>query len=280
MSGKIESLVSCQWLKDAIDKGLPDNVVICDVSWSSTTDMKAQYDSAHIPGAVYLKVMDESQFSVQYPRNLPDINTFQQNVRECGISSDDHVILYSNSDMNGFFISGRAWWTFKVFGHDKISLLDGGLTKWKSEGFPLTDIYAQPKLGNFTAKFTDRFILNFDEMRQKVKLGSIQICDSRESSKYSGAESTGHIKGSTNIPLTSMMNKEDATLKSPDEIRKDLALKGIDLEKPVIMYCNTGMSSCSLAFVSFLCGGKDVAVYLGGFTEWSMKADKKSLENL
>lgn len=281
MTHEIEPLVSCRWLKEKIlDKALEENVVVCDVSWSSQKDMENQYKSCHIPGAVFFKIMDEAEFSEIFPRNLPAIDTFEQTAREAGINKDDHIILYSDSDMNGFFMSGRAWWTFKVFGHEKVSILDGGLQKWKKEGFPVTDDVSKRKSGNFAANFTNEYIRHYADLVDIVETNSIQICDSRHQHKYSGPESSGNIKGSRNIPLSSLMNQEDGTLKSITSIKNELSSAGVDLSKPVITHCNSGMSSCGLCFILHLCGCPGTSVFLGGFTEWKDKAPKELIQKV
>ncbi|CAG2228036.1 unnamed protein product [Mytilus edulis] len=249
MTHEIEPLVSCRWLKEKLlDKALEENVVVCDVSWSSQKDMENQYKSCHIPGAVFFKIMDEAEFSEIFPRNLPAIDTFEQTAREAGINKDDHIILYSDSDMNGFFMSGRAWWTFKS--------------------------------GNFAANFTNEYIRHYADLVDIVETNSIQICDSRHQHKYSGPESSGNIKGSRNIPLSSLMNQEDGTLKSITSIKNELSSAGVDLSKPVITHCNSGMSSCGLCFILHLCGCPGTSVFLGGFTEWKDKAPKELIQKV
>ncbi|XP_033747542.1 thiosulfate sulfurtransferase-like isoform X2 [Pecten maximus] len=272
------NLVSVEWLKEKLAKGDLEKVVILDVSWSSSKDMKDHYMAEHVPGASYLSVM-EGKHTDLFPRNVPDVDAFQESVRTAGVDSDTHVIIYSDSDASGFFLSGRAWWTFKLFGHKEVSILDGGWQKWKSAGCPVSSEVPTSKRGDFTCRSDDSIRLNFDMMVDNVTSSSgRQVCDSRASFKYSGPESKGHIKGAKNLPMADLVNAETGTLKDLDDLKKEFSEAGVDLSKPLACYCNSGMSSCTLAFTAALCGNDNVSVYHGGFTEWSKRSQDDQIE--
>ncbi|XP_069136054.1 thiosulfate sulfurtransferase-like [Argopecten irradians] len=270
-------LVNVDWLNERITKGDLDKVVILDVSWSSSKDMKEHYNTEHVPGASYLSVM-EGKHTDMFPRNIPDVEAFQESVRAAGVDSDTHVIIYSDSDACGFFLSGRAWWTFKLFGHKDVSILNGGWQKWKSSGYPVSTEIPTPKKGDFTCKSDDNIRLTFDTMVNNLTSSDRQVCDSRPSSKYSGPESAGHIKGAKNLPMSALLNTQNGTLKDLDGLKKEFSTAGVDLSKPIACYCNSGMSSCTLAFTAALCGNDNVSVYHGGFTEWGKRSKEDQIE--
>ncbi|XP_060079697.1 thiosulfate sulfurtransferase-like [Ylistrum balloti] len=274
------SLVSVEWLKEKLDSDDLDKVVILDVSWSSTKDMKEQYNIEHVPNASYLSVM-EGIHNDMFPRNVPDIEAFQDSVRKAGVNADSHVIVYSDSDACGFFLSGRAWWTFKLFGHKTVSILDGGWQRWKSkepEGYPVTSEVPSPKEGNFTCSKDDSIRLTYEVMVDNFTRPDRQVCDSRATLKYTSPDGKGHIKGAKNLPMSQLVNSSTGTLKDLDDLKKEFTTAGIDLSKPMVCYCNSGMSSCTLAFTAALCGNDNVSVYHGGFTEWSKKSPDDLIE--
>ncbi|XP_071110837.1 thiosulfate sulfurtransferase-like [Haliotis cracherodii] len=267
-----DNLVSCDWLKSQIEGRQPNDLVILDVSWSSNKDCHKDYLKEHIPGSVFFNVLDLAVHTDLHPRNIPTLDVFQKAARDAGISNTSHVVIYSNTDHCSFFISGRAWWTFQICGHPKVSVLNGGLQKWKSLGFPTTDSRPDIRVGNFEAKWTRTLYRTFDEFSEALSGQKIQVCDSRGSDKYA---EHGHIPGAHNIPLSSLMDEEKKEMKSVEEVKKLFAHAGVDLTQPVVTHCNSGMSSCSLAFAAHLCGNTDVAVFHGGFTEWKTKASDK-----
>ncbi|XP_046546599.1 thiosulfate sulfurtransferase-like [Haliotis rubra] len=267
-----ESLVSCDWLKSQIEGRQPRDLVILDVSWSSSQDCHSDYSKDHIPGSVYFNVFDIAVHTELHPRNIPNLDVFQKAARDAGINNTSHVVIYSNTDFCSFFISGRVWWTFKIWGHPKVSVLNGGLQKWKSLGYPTTANTTDIQVGNFQAKWTPSLYRTFEEFNQALSGQKIQVCDSRGTEKYA---EHGHIPGARNIPLSSLMDEERKEMKSVEEVKKLFAGAGVDLTQPIVTHCNSGMSSCSLAFAAHLCGNTDVAVFHGGFTEWKTKASDR-----
>ncbi|XP_041378724.1 thiosulfate sulfurtransferase-like isoform X2 [Gigantopelta aegis] len=221
-------LVSCEWLKNALDNNTPDLVVV-DVTWASTKNCREDYDKEHIPGAVFINVMDAEHTNL-FPRNIPTLESFGKFARAVGINRDSHVIIYSNSHTCGFFCSGRGWWSFRIFGHSNVSVLNGGLAKWKSHGYPTTDAISTVK-----------------------------------------EDSPGHIVGAYNIPFASLVNVERMEFKSVDELKEVFSEAGVDVNKPVVGHCNSGMSSCNTVLAALLCGSPRAALYHGGFTEWKKR---------
>ncbi|ESO97425.1 hypothetical protein LOTGIDRAFT_115146, partial [Lottia gigantea] len=228
----------------------------------------------HIPGAVFIDVM-EADHTDLYPRNIPSIEVFERKVQEVGIGNDSHVIVYSDTDNAGYFMSGRGWWNFKIFGHDKVSILDGGLQKWKSLGYHSTADIPSVQKGLFKAKWNPKYYRTLEDVKKNINSNEFLVCDSRPSTSYLEQESlsflttfyypfiisAGHMQGAVNVPFGNLVNKETLTLKSREQLLQEMKASGMDLSKPVVTHCNGGMSSCTLAFVAELCGNPDVAVY-------------------
>jgi len=270
-------LVSFEWLQERLAGDGQTGLVVLDVSWSSTKDMEQHYNQGHIPSAVYFNVMDGDHTDM-FPRNLPQQDNFQQKAQKAGINPDSHVVIYSDSDACGYFLSGRAWWTFKCFGHTNVSILDGGFAKWKASGGPVSTDTPEVQAGSFKANVSTDIRRKFDEMEELIS-ETTQICDSRPVEKYNGiVSSIGHIKSAKNIPMSTLVDQEKGTLRSVEELKQAFSSVGVDIDKPVVTYCNSGMSSCTLAFAAKLCGGQNVSVYHGGFTEWSKRASPDYIE--
>nr|KAG5685866.1 hypothetical protein BaRGS_023688 [Batillaria attramentaria] len=178
----VSPLVPCDWLKEKIAAGDLGNIVLLDVSWSSQKDCYEDYKQRHIPGAVFFNVMVGPHTDL-FPRNLPTPEVFQDLTRAAGVNDDSHVILYSDSDNCGFFMSGRAWWTFTMFGAKKVSILNGGLQRWLTLGYPTTSEVPTVKRGNFTARYDSQHRLTFEEMTQRIASGAT-IADSRPAKSY------------------------------------------------------------------------------------------------
>ncbi|XP_022344984.2 thiosulfate sulfurtransferase-like isoform X3 [Crassostrea virginica] len=260
-----ELFVSCRWLRDRIrNDPQPQNLVILDVSWASDKDMEEDYHSGHIPGARYFNIMDDNHTEM-YPRNLPSAENFTSRAREAGINNDSHLVLYSKSQHGGMFVCGRAWWTFKYFGHKRISILDGGYNQWLEEN---GDVSTQPRhyslMGNFTVNIQSNMRVDFDEMVQRVERKD-QMIDSRASDKLNLQDPDTYIGNAINIPMSVLV--KDYLIRPKEELRTYFTDQKVNLNEPVICYCNSGMSSCSLVLALTYCGAK-ARLYSGGFNEW------------
>ncbi|KAL3857664.1 hypothetical protein ACJMK2_012308 [Sinanodonta woodiana] len=276
MSADYPLLVSCDWLKEQQAGGVR-NLLVVDVSWSSTKNCQAEYEQAHIPGAVYMNVMD-GQHNEYFPRNIPTSDQLEEKLQQAGIDHDSHVVIYSNSDNAGFFMSGRAWWTFKLYGVDKVSILDGGFEQWKKNGYELKSDIPIPKRGNIKVKRHDNLYRTFEDVQENLKSNNFQVCDTRPATKFSGPESDGHIPGAINLPMTKLVDMEKGTLLPVSQLKKLFLETGLDLTKPVTVHCFSGMSSCTVAFAAILCGSKNVSVYHGGATEWGKRASHDQIQ--
>jgi len=193
--------------------------------------------------------------------------------------------VYDNSDngMCGFFCGARAWWMFKLFGHDKVSVLEGGIMAWNEGGHSTVEQGEQCtniEVGNFSAVWHDEFYHSFDMLSEVVRQPSgPQIIDTRSSDQYHGKQDvlkSGHIPGATHINIKDLaFDAKNNKLKQPDDIKKAIAKAGVDLSKPIVGHCNGGMSSCSLLLATHLIGKTDTSLYMGGFTEWKGRCDSE-----
>lgn len=270
MSGSMSNdmFVSCQWLKNRIaNRHLFQNLVILDVSWASDKNMEDEFLREHIPGAQFFNIMDDNHTDM-YPRNLPSVENFQSRARAIGINNDSHLVLYSKSQHGGLFVSGRAWWTFSYFGHQSISVLDGGFSQWLEENGDVSkERCSNCKIGDFSTNVRGNLRVEFDEMVQIVKTHG-QIIDSRASDKLNLKDPSTYIGNAINIPMSVIVKGH--LIMPKDELREFLTEKGANLNQPTVCYCNSGMSSCSVVMAIIYCGGQ-ARLYSGGYNEWKRK---------
>ncbi|KAI8785219.1 thiosulfate sulfurtransferase [Biomphalaria glabrata] len=275
---RISTLVSTNWLREQIlcsARGLPkltNSLRVLDTSWVPDADVdgyKKFYQEAHIPTALHfdLKKVSPPVSGSNVKFKIPDTNYFQDYVENLGISNSTHVIAYDRFNTRPSF---RTWFLFRLFGHDKISVLNGGLRQWIMNGFHVTTEEPSVEKGEFKVNFKSHLLRDYEAMVKIVKSQKEQIMDARgsESFYYSETEdSGGHIPGAKNIPFSSLFN-EDGTVKSKNELKKLFDDAGIDLKLPLVSSCLTGMTACGLIAAANILGKDDVSLYNGSFTEW------------
>ncbi len=270
-------LVSTEWLEAHLDS--PD-IAIIDASWHLPTakrDAKAEFLEGHISGAQYFDIDELSDTASALPHMLPSPEKFSSRIRKLGIGDGKRVIAY---DAAGLFSAARAWWMFKVFGHEDVAILDGGLPKWKAESRPLEDGPARkPQERHFTARFRSMMVRDQKDVAAALKSGTAQIADARSGTRFRGEEveprpgvRAGHMPGARNVHYASLL-KPDGTLKSPAEIEAVFAAAGVDLSKPVITSCGSGVTAAILSLGMTLTGKRDHALYDGSWTEWGGNPD-------
>src|SRR5262245_59775007 len=260
-------IVSTQWLAERLHA--PD-IAIIDASWHLPTakrDAKAEFLAGRIPGAQFFDIDDISDSATSLPHMLPAPEKFASRMKRLGIGDGKKVIAY---DTQGLFSAARAWWMFRIFGHDDVAVLDGGFPKWKAEGLAVAeDPPGRPQERQFSARFQSMMVRDKDDVRSAVETGKAQIADARSPGRFSGSEPeprpgvrSGHMPGAANVHYATLL-KPDGTLKSPDEIAKVFAAAGIDVTKPVITSCGSGITAAILTLGLTLIGAKDHALYDG-----------------
>lgn len=245
-----------------------------DASWfmpGSDRDPKEEYLSRHLPGALFFDIDEISDKTSPYPHMLPTTQEFANLVGALGISNHDRVVVY---DSSGLFSAPRAWWMFRVFGHEKVSILEGGLPKWIAEARPLQSGPVELKPTRFNAKFNTALYRHGEDVYKNLQTHVDQVVDARSESRFKGTEpepreglKSGHIPGARNVPYKSLL-QDNGMIKSLDEMREVFTAAGVDLNLPIVNSCGSGITACVLALAQYELGKKDAAVYDGSWAEW------------
>jgi thiosulfate/3-mercaptopyruvate sulfurtransferase len=269
--------VSTEWLAERLGRA---GLRVLDGSWylpATGRDARAEYAAAHIPGAVFFDLDVVSDHATTLPHMLPRPEVFARAMSELGLSDDDDVVVYDGTGSN--MSAARAWWMFRVFGHEAVAVLDGGLAKWRREGRPLESGGASLAPARFTARLDRGAIRDLDHLRENLRTGREQVVDLRPAGRFSGAEPEpraglrgGHIPGSRSLPYTALV-ASDGTLLPPDELRRRLLDAGVDLARPIVATCGSGTSACTLIHALHLLGHDRAALYDGSWTEWGGRDD-------
>jgi thiosulfate/3-mercaptopyruvate sulfurtransferase len=242
-------------------------------------DADAEYQECHIDGALRFDFRVIRDTSHQMPLMLPPAAQFEKQVGELGISNDTHVVVYDNNAKFGFYSVGRDWWMFKVFGHDKVSVLDGGLPKWVAEGRP-TVSSEQPQItpAVFKATYRPHLVREMGQIMDNYHTKKEQVIDSRPKGRFDGTAPepnkslhSGHILGTTNVPFTELIHPDSKTLKSKEAIKEVFEVAGLDLSKPTVLTCGGAVVAPFVAFAASLIGA-EIPVYDGSWTEWVQRA--------
>lgn len=267
----MESLVSTEWLEKEL--GAPDLRIVDGTFFlaSSGRDARAEYEAAHIPGAVFLDIEDVSDHSNPAPHMLPPPHKFASRMQSLGIGDGNRVLVYDNSPLHS---AARIWWMLKIFGAHYCSILDGGLRKWTAEGRPLESGRPSVRHGHFTAALHTAAVARKPEMLALVGDRANEIVDARGAPRFTGEEAeprpglpSGHIPGSKNLPQADLFNP-DNSWKRGDPLRAAFADAGVDLGKPMVATCGSGITAAVLLFGAHLLGKDDVRLYDGSWSEW------------
>jgi thiosulfate/3-mercaptopyruvate sulfurtransferase len=264
-------LVSTEWLAEHL--GAPD-VRIADASWylpQAARDAKAEYCAAHIAGAVFFDIDELSDDSSGLPHMLPPAPKFASHMRRLGLGDGNFIVVYDGA---GLYSAPRAWWMLRAMGHEEVAVLDGGFPKWKREARPIEDLIPQPHPRHFTPRPNNALVRSFDQVMKNLSIGREQIVDQRSASRFAGEEAEprpgvrpGHIPGSLNVPYSELSN-DQGMLKSHDELVRVFSGKGVDLLRPSITSCGSGITAAIGMLALQVAGARDVALYDGSWAEW------------
>jgi thiosulfate/3-mercaptopyruvate sulfurtransferase len=277
MSALPDVLVSTDWLAAHLDE--PDLKVVDATFYlpHQRRDARAEFEQAHLPGAVFFDVETISDHADPLPHMLPDAAGFAAAVGALGIGPGDRVVAYGG---RGLIASARAWWMFRVFGHDRVAVLDGGSAKWKKEGRPLESGRPAPTPRHFAATHHQELVADLDRVRAILERRDTQIIDARSRGRFAATEPEirpgvrgGHIPGSLNLPYNDLFAGEDDRLRPDAEVRSAFQAAGLDLARPVVATCGSGVSAAVLALAMYRLGRRDAAVYDGSWTEWGGRRD-------
>jgi thiosulfate/3-mercaptopyruvate sulfurtransferase len=276
-SARETSLVTTDWLADHLsDPGL----VLLDVRFNlpgSPVSGAEEYAASHIAGAHFFNVDHIADKASPLPHMLPDPAAFAAAMEGFGISDDSRVVLY---DGPGMIAAGRAWWMLRIYGFDAVAVLDGGFRKWVAEGRPVTSDVPAKGAGRFTPRFRPELVRDRAQMLGNLASHAEDVVDARSAARFTASVPEprpglrgGHIPGSFNLPFGQVTDAATGAMKSDAEIVALFEAAGVDLEKPVVATCGSGVTSCALAFALHLTGKDDVAIYDGSWSEWGLPGD-------
>ena len=276
MTGKLPALVSTEWLGSRL--GSPGLRVV-DGSWylpGSGRNPAAEYAAGHIPGAVFLDLDATSDQATPLPHMLPPASDFADRMMQLGLNQSDDIVVYDGSGVN--LSAPRVWWTFRTFGHRRVAVLDGGMSKWRRENRPIEPGAVQLPPGHFTAQLDPASVRDLAAVRGNLETGAEQLVDLRSRGRFIGVEPEprpslrgGHVPGSRNLPFTELVGA-DGTMLPPDELRRRIEAAGIDLTRPIVATCGSGTSACALVLALELLARR-AAVYDGAWAEWGGRSD-------
>ncbi len=268
-------IVETDWLASRLDA--PDLVVL-DASLHlphTGRSPKAEFLAAHIPGALFFDIDDIADEKNPLPHMLPSTAKFASRMKRMGVGDGMRVIVY---DSEGLYSAARAWWMFRIMGHDEVAVLNGGLKKWRAEGRPLED--GEPRRRSerhFTPRFHAELVRDAAEVKALIGDKTTQIVDARAAGRFEGRDPDprpslrkGHIPSSRNVPFASLLDP-DGTLKPAAELGAIFAKAGVDIGKPVVTTCGSGVTAGVVALALALLGRPDAAVYDGSWVEWGVE---------
>lgn len=271
-----DPLVSTSWLAEHLNA--PD-VRIIDASWflpGSDRDPRAEYALAHIPGAVFFDIDDIVDETSDLPHMLPSAVKFASRMRKLGIGDGARLVIY---DSQGLFSAPRVWWTFRAMGHEDVVVLDGGLPKWIAEGRPVEDGVPPPRERHFTARYSHDLVRDQAQVRRALASGKDQLVDARPAARFRGEAPeprpglrSGHMPGALNVPSSSVI-APDGTMKSAEQLTAVFEAAGIDLARPIVTTCGSGITASTLALALARLGRDRTPVYDGSWADWGREGD-------
>ncbi|MBL4612984.1 MAG: 3-mercaptopyruvate sulfurtransferase [Emcibacter sp.] len=270
-------LVSTEWLSEHL--AAPD-IRIVDATWHMPGDEREayqQYREAHIPGAVFFDINEICDLDSPLPHMLPSPEKMSSRMRKLGIGDGNRVVVYDNSDVRS---AARVWYMLKTFGLWDVAVLDGGFQKWKTERRKIEDIPPIPRMRHFTARFNTTRVRDLEHMMENLTHAKEQVVDARPPGRFSGTDpepradmKCGAIPGSCNVFFKDLLNAEDGTFKSPDDVRAIFEAAGLDLKKPIVTSCGSGITASVLLLGLYLIGHQEIALYDGSWSEWGSHPD-------
>jgi thiosulfate/3-mercaptopyruvate sulfurtransferase len=265
------TLVSTDWLAAHLKD--PD-LRLLDGSWylpQAGRDAKAEYDAAHIPGARFFDIDDISDNRSDLPHMAPPVEKFMSRLRAMGVGDGHQVVVYDGAGLNS---AARVWWLFRLMGQTNIAVLDGGLPKWQAEGHPVEDMPPIIRDRHMTVRVQNQLVRDVTQVSAATKLGDYEIIDARSAGRFAGTEPepreglrSGHIPGSKNVPFPTVLNA-DGTMKDEAGLRAAFEAAGVDLSKPAITTCGSGVTAAILSLAMERLGKTDHSLYDGSWAEW------------
>ena len=271
-------LVTTAWLASRLHE---PHVRAVDASWylpSAGRDAAAEFAAGHIPGAVRFDLDEVSAPDTPLPHMLPAAARFAEAMGQLGLNDSDMIVVYDGSGVN--LSAPRAWWMFRVFGHDRVAVLDGGLGTWMREGRPIECGGAMPRApGGFTASLNPALVRDARAVLALIGTGAAQVVDARSAGRFEGTEPEprpglrgGHIPGSRSVPFPSLVDG-GGRMRPAAELRRLLEGAGVEPGRPVVTSCGSGVTACAVALAVEVAGMGPAAVYDGSWTEWGSRKE-------
>ena len=272
------NLVSTQWLAEHLEN---PHVLIVDATWhlpAAKRNAREEFLAAHIPGAVFFDLDAASAQDTPLPHMLPKPKAFAGFMKKLGASDAKHIIVY---DAAGLFSAARLWWMLKWFGHERVSVLDGGLPKWVAEGRSLvTGESPAPEARHFTPRLKPGIVRTLNDVAGALASGAAQLADARSPTRFRGEEpeprpgvKPGHMPGAHNVHYAALINS-DGSLKNKAGLRAAFEAAGIDLAMPVITSCGSGVTAAILFLALAELGHEYISLYDGSWAEWGASSQK------
>lgn len=264
-------LVSTDWLSAELGKS---DLRVIDATMflpQHKRDARAEFEAAHIPGAVFLDIEEVSDQASPLPHMLPTAEKFASRMQALGLGDGSRIVVYDNSPLRS---AARVWWMLTLFGAHQVSILDGGFQKWQSEGRASESGKPVVRHRHFTVWADKALVRDIGQITDNLRSKAEQIVDARSEGRFLGTEPeprstlrSGHIPGSKSLPFDRLFN-EDGTYKSLEDLKAAFDMAGVDLSRPVVGTCGSGVTSACLAFAAALLGQSGMAIYDGSWTEW------------
>lgn len=270
-----KTLVSTEWLaahlKDPDLRILDASMPPVGSGPDAKDSVKAAYDSGHIPGARFFDIDEISDHRSELPHMAPPVEKFMSRLRAMGVGDGHQVVIY---DSAGLFSAARVWWLFRLMGQNNVAVLDGGLPKWKADGLPLEDLPPVIRDRHMTVRVQNHLLRDATQVSSASKLRDHEIIDARAAERFRGDQPepreglrAGHIPRSRNVPFKTLLTAA-GTMKEPDQLRTIFEEAGVDLSKPAITTCGSGVTAAILCLAMERMGKTDYSLYDGSWAEW------------